>query len=243
VKTHLVLDFGNTRIKAAVFKNGKISELHFFKDVHELLRGQSLIESSSRIMLATVTNQHLALTEKWSKKKEIITFNNTLSIPLKNRYESPDTLGHDRLLASIGAFSLYPNKPVLVMDFGTCIKYNFTNEHNEFLGGAISPGLEMRYKALNHFTEKLPLLSAEYNYNQLIGNNTINSIHSGVITGVLKETEGIINEYKQIYPNLICLGTGGDSDFFAKRLKNSIFAEPDLVLKGLYHVLITHLEN
>lgn len=240
---NLVLDFGNTRIKAASFHNGKPEEIRYFHRIEDLLHQKEYIQNFKNIILASVTNQHLAFIELWQNHIPVIVFHKNLKTPLINAYLTPETLGHDRLLASIGAYDDYPDKPVLVIDFGTCIKYNFTNESNHFLGGAISPGLQMRYKALNHFTEKLPLLNVDYDFHTLIGANTSESIQSGVINGAVKEIDGIINEYCSIYPNLVTIGTGGDLEFFAKRLKNSIFAEPNLVLKGLHHILKSNLEN
>jgi type III pantothenate kinase len=152
-------------------------------------------------------------------------------------------LGSDRLAASIGAYSLHPNSNVLVIDAGTCIKYNFTNFKNEYLGGSISPGIEMRFKSLEHFTSKLPLINFDASYRELIGENTKNSILSGVINGSIAEIDGIMFDYKSKFPNIICILTGGDSEFLAKRLKNSIFTHQNLVLKGLNDILNYNLEK
>ena len=146
-------------------------------------------------------------------------------------------MGSDRIAASIGAYYLYSNTNVLVIDMGTCIKYNFTNSQNHYLGGSISPGLQMRFKALHQFTSKLPLLQPDTLKVELIGDNTQNSLLSGVINGIIAEMDGIINQYKEQYPDLVCVITGGDCEHFAKQLKNSIFVHPNLVLRGLNNIL------
>ncbi|MGZ4038048.1 MAG: type III pantothenate kinase, partial [Bacteroidia bacterium] len=146
--------------------------------------------------------------------------------------------GSDRLAASVGAFGLYPGQDTLVVDAGTCVKYNFTNRNNEYLGGAISPGLQMRFKAMHQLTGRLPLVIPDDQFNKLVGTTTEESLLSGVINGLIHETDGFINDYKKQYPQLKVVFTGGDTSFFVKRLKNSIFADHDLVLKGLNDILI-----
>ena len=172
-----------------------------------------------------------------------IIFNSETKIPLTNLYQSASTLGSDRLAASVGAYFLYPNANVLVIDAGTCIKYNFTNSKNEYLGGGISPGIRMKLKALQTFTSKLPLVEANFSYNELVGNNTQNSILSGVLNGSVAEIDGIISQYKLQFTDIICVLTGGDSEYLAKRLKNSIFAHQNLVIKGLNDILNYNSEH
>jgi type III pantothenate kinase len=152
-------------------------------------------------------------------------------------------LGSDRISAAVGGYYLYPNKNVLVIDAGTCIKYNFTNSNNQYLGGGISPGIEMRFKALQKFTDKLPLIEIDLNFNSLIGASTQSSILSGVLNGTISEIDGIINLYKLQFPDLICILTGGDSQYLANRLKNSIFTHQNLVLKGLNNILNYTIET
>jgi type III pantothenate kinase len=170
-------------------------------------------------------------------------FTSDTKIPLINLYQSASTLGSDRLAASVGAYFLYPNANVLVIDAGTCIKYNFTNSKNEYLGGGISPGIRMKLKALQTFTSKLPLVEANFSYNELVGNNTQNSILSGVLNGSVAEIDGIISQYKLQFTDIICVLTGGDSEYLAKRLKNSIFAHQNLVIKGLNDILNYNSEH
>ena len=240
---NLVIDIGNTRIKAAVFKDNTLMDLRFFVNTDELLASKELITSCQSAIIGTVVDN---VTDFNSKLNTIIPtrlFQATTPIPLKNCYESVATLGSDRIAASIGAYTLYPNCNVLVIDTGTCIKYNFTNSNNEYLGGGISPGLQMRFKALHQFTSKLPLIVFNSEIIDLIGNTTQQSILSGVVKGSVAEIDCIITEYKQQFTDLVCVITGGDSEYLCKQLKNSIFANQNLVLKGLNDILNYNLEN
>jgi type III pantothenate kinase len=155
--------------------------------------------------------------------------------PFENFYATPKTLGIDRMVLASGAVLQFQNQNRLVIDAGTCITYDFINENDEYLGGAISPGLRLRYEALHNFTAKLPLLTLE-NPENFIGNSTTQSIHSGVVNGVINEIDGFINDYKQIYPKFTIILTGGDADFLAKRLKNTIFANSNFLLESLNHL-------
>jgi len=240
---NLALDFGNTHIKAASFTGADLTEFHQFETIGELLKNEAYILKHQSIIITSVTNVHLAFMEMFSSQLFCLLFSSNTPLPIKNDYKTASTLGSDRLAASVGAFTLYPNCDVLTIDCGTCIKYNFVTQANEYIGGAISPGIKMRLKALNTFTDKLPLIKFNESFNQLIGQTTEESILSGVINGATKEIDGIINDYKLVYPNLITVITGGHGNFFVKRLKNSIFAHPNLVLIGLNKILLNHLEK
>ena len=157
-------------------------------------------------------------------------------LPIINNYKTPFTLGKDRLAAVVGASVLYPGKDVLVFDAGTCLTIDFINSDKEYVGGRISPGIEMRYNALHTFTDKLPLIKSEKNA-LVIGNDTKTSIISGVQQGILAEVKTIISEYKSKNTDTVFVFTGGDSFYFEKELKNSIFANPNLVLIGLNEIL------
>ena len=161
---------------------------------------------------------------------------NQLKIPFKNLYKSKNTLGQDRLaLVSAAAFN-FPNENVLIVDVGSCITYDFKNNNNEYLGGGISPGISMRFKSLNTFTSNLPLIDFDSIY-QLIGNNTKNSITSGVVNGTISEINGIIQQYREEFKNIRIILTGGDSNFLLKRIKNTIFADQNFLLIGLNKLL------
>jgi type III pantothenate kinase len=240
---NLVVDIGNTRVKAALFNKSGFQQLNHYQTTGELLQHSSFIQQASHAVVGSVVQEQEAFYEALNKVVPTLLFSTHTQIPLKNLYQSASTLGSDRLAASVGAYRLYPNQHVLVVDAGTCIKYNFTNADNQYIGGAISPGLRMRFKALQHYTSRLPLVEPDFLFEELIGTNTQNSILSGVLNGALTEVEGTIDRYKQQFPGLICVLTGGDAEYLAKRLKNSIFAHPNLVLKGLNDILNYTLEN
>ena len=157
--------------------------------------------------------------------------NNSI-FPFENLYQTTKTLGIDRLVLATGAVIRFPGQNRLVIDAGTCVTYDFINDKNQYLGGAISPGIRLRYQSLHNYTAKLPLLSIQEPDN-FIGNSTQNSIHSGIINGLTNEIDGFIDEYKQQYSNFIIILTGGDAEFLAKRLKNTIFANPNFLLESL----------
>lgn len=240
---NLVIDIGNTRVKAALFQNSGLFELKIFHSAFELLSDDNFIKQAKNAIIGSVVDDLESFYSSLNTKIPTIIFNSQTVTPLKNLYSSAATLGSDRFAASVGAQTLYPNSNVLVIDAGTCIKYNFTNSKNEYLGGGISPGIEMKLKALQHFTSKLPLINFDRSYTELIGENTENSILSGVLNGSVAEIDGIITNYKAQFPNIICVLTGGDSEFLAKRLKNSIFTHQNLVLKGLNDILNYNLEK
>jgi len=165
-----------------------------------------------------------------------IVLSEKISLPIVNNYINPSSLGKDRLAAVVGASVLYPQKDVLVFDSGTCLTIDFINSDKEYVGGRISPGIEMRYNALHTFTDKLPLIKSEKR-GLVIGNDTRTSIISGVQQGILAEVKTIISEYKSQNTDTVFVFTGGDSFYFEKALKNSIFVIPNLVLIGLNEIL------
>ncbi len=240
---NLIIDIGNTRVKAALFNGETLFESKVYDSVNSILSDTSFISKAKRAIIGTVVKDQEDFYSALNAIIPALIFNSETKIPLINLYQSASTLGSDRLAASVGAYHLYPNANVLVIDAGTCIKYNFTNSKNEYLGGAISPGIQMKLKALQTFTSKLPLVEANFSYNELVGNNTQNSILSGVLNGSLAEIDGIISQYKLQFTDIICVLTGGDSEYLAKRLKNSIFAHQNLVLKGLNDILNYNSEH
>jgi type III pantothenate kinase len=234
----LVLDFGNTLCKVAIFENENIIYKDVVPDFNvEYLKSIFLkfpyIKSS---IISSVVNNKPEISEYLHSKCFTIVLSANTPIPILNKYLTPETLGKDRLSAAVGAFTLFRNKNVLSIDAGTAIKYDFINQEGEYLGGGISPGLSLRFKALHTFTDKLPLVDWK-DFGELIGRNTEESILSGVIQGVASEIDGIIDRYKSLFPDLTIILTGGESIYFEKYIKNSIFAVPNLVLTGLYEIL------
>ena len=231
---NLLIDSGNTITKAALCTNDKIVSIINPCSTEDL----QIINTTNRpknIIISSVNKNSQDIGLLFPEAK-IIFLDATTSIPIKNSYKTPATLGMDRLAGVIGAASLYPSSPCLCIDAGTCITYDIIDEEANYLGGSISLGLEMRFKALNTFTARLPLIKKHENF-ELIGDSTENAIISGVQMGVIKEMEGIIEAYKTKYNGLKIIITGGDSRFFESRIKDTIFAVPDLLFLGLKRIL------
>ena len=240
----LVIDIGNTRIKAALFEGLELKHFFVYDSTTELLASGILEKYAvSNCILASVVNEIEPFLEMLRWKVKLLLFNADTPVPIKNLYKSAHTLGSDRLAGAVGGNNFSPNSNVLVIDAGTCIKYNFITKNNEYLGGGISPGLQMRFKAMHTFTSRLPLLEVDEKSDVLIGKDSNESIVSGAQKGAVAEVDGIIEEYKSQYPDIKVVLTGGDVNFFEKRLKNSIFADQNLILKGLNVILEYNLNR
>lgn len=235
---NLIVDIGNTRVKAAVFENSELKEFFVFGNTQELL--QSSLFSTYKILnciVGTVVNGLDAFIKVLETKTNVLLFTSETPTPLKNLYKTAHSLGSDRLAGAVGGNTLFPDKNVLVIDAGTCIKYNFVTSQNEYIGGAISEGLKMRFKAMHTFTSRLPLLDIDENSDIFIGTTSDESIISGVQNGAIAEVQGFIETYRKLYPDINVVFTGGDVNFFEKRLKKPIFADSFLILKGLNRIL------
>jgi len=240
---NLILDIGNTLVKAASFDKGVLFDLKSFTSIKDLLSNLDVnAPIYKHCIISSVVENKAGLLSQIEFKKAPLWMDAQTKVPIKNDYQSPQTLGSDRLAAAVGANALFPNDTLLNVDTGTCIKYNFVH-NGSFLGGAISPGIKMRLQAMHHFTAALPLLEHDNDYNKLIGGNTTESILSGALLGAVAEVDGIIQNYLQKYPQLKVVLSGGDTEFFVKRLKNSTFARPHLVLEGLNTILDYHVES
>ncbi len=236
---NLIIDVGNTRIKAAVFENDTLLEVVVFK-ADDLLKKVDFLINKYTIgkgIISSVKNISNNQLNQLHKKLSFLVLDASTKVPFKNLYKTPKTLGVDRIALVSNAVGKFHNKNVLVIDAGTCITYDFVSASQEYLGGAISLGIEMRYKALHNYTSKLPLLEKNVPVN-FIGNTTEESIHSGVVNGVIREINGVIEQYERENTFLTLVLTGGDTYFLAKQLKSSIFANPNFVLEGLNTILI-----
>ena len=232
----ICFDFGNTRKKAAVFNGKKISDGIVLNDDNtETISGLIDRFHPGRSILSSVIDHNPAIEELLLSRTKFHKLGHLSKLPFTTPVGKPETIGADRLALAAAAVKFFPKKNNLVIGLGTCITYNFINKYNEFLGGAISPGMEMRLKSLNQFTAKLPLIHADTNI-PLIGYDTKTNILTGVILGMVKEIDGFIEAYKEKYRNFNVVLTGGDLLYLEPHLKNKIFTEPELIFKGLYAI-------
>jgi len=235
---HLVIDQGNTTTKIGVFKNGELVKHHRVNDNEwsHFFQGEELPSSGiySSVRASLFIPEHFFL-----EKKTLVNLKDLSSLPIDIDYETPDTLGTDRIANAVGAIKLFPQKNKLIIDCGTCITATFVASRT-LKGGSISPGLGMRLKATHEYTGKLPLLRMEDLKEDihLIGKNTKASIASGIVLGAVNEIDHLIQNYCSRFADLSVILTGGDASFFASRLKSPIFAEPNLTLKGLNEIYI-----
>jgi len=216
---------GNRRIGKEVFQNLSARMLEDFMDEH-------LIHNS---IISLVVDDTENLAEMLHQKTFFINLSGFTPLPIENLYDTPETLGADRIANAVAAAALYPGKNVLVIDAGTCIKYDFVNSRNQYLGGSISPGYRMRLEALHRFTGRLPKIEPAYASG--IGTNTKTSILTGVFTGIVHEMNGFISDYSRQFEPIVVIMTGGDGSHFAEELNFPIFAEPDLTGIGLNEIL------
>ena len=236
---NLVIDVGNSHIKLGVFVRGALkhvestTEKEFTGRIKEIFNRYPEIEHAA---LASVGNL-----ERWTRDVvavfcEVHVVSPLTRVPYLNAYATTQTLGADRMALATAAFYHAYKGNILVIDAGSCITYDLVNDIGEYMGGGISPGLRMRYKALNAFTARLPLLEPESPVD-LIGNATESSIHSGVVNGLCAELDGVIGQYKSRFRDLTVILTGGDAQFLSKRLKNTIFANSNFLLECLNQLL------
>jgi type III pantothenate kinase len=232
----LCFDFGNTRKKVAVFHNNEMKEGVVLPD-DSTDTIQSLINKfqPNKSILSSVIEHNPAIEELLAANTKFHKLSHLTKVIFTTPVGKPETIGADRLALTAAAVHFYPGKNNLVIGLGSCITYNFINKYHEFVGGSISPGLEMRLKALNYYTAKLPLVSADANV-PLIGYDTSTNILSGVVLGMAREIDGIIQAYRERFRNFNVLLTGGDIVYLASHLKSKIFADPDLIFKGLYAI-------
>ena len=236
---NLIIDVGNSWVKLAVYNEKQIihhKAIAIGELKHEVQKALRAYPKITYSILSAVAPVEYEIIEILKKHSECHVLHSDSRIPFRNRYGTPDTLGLDRMALVAAASEAYPNTNVLVIDAGSCITYDFLNARGEYLGGAISPGIHMRYNALHTFTANLPQLEAVENI-EFIGNTTDKSIHSGVINGVIGEIDGVIDRYHDEYRRLSVVLTGGDAPFLSKRLKNTIFAHSNFLLEGLNYLL------
>jgi type III pantothenate kinase len=242
---NLIVDVGNTFVKFAVFKEDTLVKKHSFKlnqfipEFITICKEFKYLQNCIISSVGKLDNESVKLIKT---KCFVVFLDSSTKVPFENLYKTPMTLGVDRIALVSASASQYSNKNVLIIDAGTCITYDFINSENQYLGGAISPGIQMRYQSLNNFTANLPLLDTKLPEN-IIGNTTNEAIHSGVVLGILNEIKGAITIYKEKYTDLTVILTGGDAIFLSKQLKSSIFANSNFLLEGLNYILQFNLNE
>ncbi|WP_026946261.1 type III pantothenate kinase [Algoriphagus marincola] len=237
---NLIIDIGNSRIKSALFSG---EDLIWEKNFQELAEARGFWRSQSfeHCLISSV---------RWSKEEleseldfPFIFLTHATPIPIKNGYETPQTLGLDRIAAAVGAWKLSGEKPCLSVDLGSCMTFELVDEHNVYQGGAISPGLQMRAKAMHEFTARLPLVQVNEKITNPLGKKTVDGMRSGIWYGIAYEIEGQIRHYLREYPDLQVFICGGDAQIFDSLAKAHIFVVPNLVLRGLNCILNHHVEQ
>ncbi len=228
----LAVDIGNTRIKASVYEADTMISSHSFTRDSMTDGLQSIIRSHKISDIVTSSVAENFACDALTSDINLHNANREWKFPFHNLYETPETLGIDRMILASGAVLSFPNQHRLVIDAGTCITYDFIDSENNYHGGAISPGIMMRYRGLHDYTANLPMLEVD-NVKDFTGRSTMSCMHSGVICGTIAEIEGFIDLYRERWGNFIIILTGGDSDFLAARLKSTIFARSNFLLDSL----------
>ncbi|TXK46738.1 type III pantothenate kinase [Pontibacter qinzhouensis] len=233
----LVIDIGNTGSKYGVFENETLLAHGSFGNqapVPQELENQ-VFDHALVASVAAGDTKHLQA--GLSVSGQFLELSAQTALPVSNLYKTPETLGADRKAGAVGAHYFFQGRNCLVIDAGTCITYDFLDSQGQYHGGGISPGLQMKYKALHTFTGRLPLVQHICPEFSLIGQTTQESIISGVLAGTVAEVNGIIENYSQKAPDLVVIVCGGDAAFFESNLKGRIFVIPELVLIGLQRIL------
>lgn len=240
MSVNLCIDWGNTRVKAAIFgDNDQIIENTNFSEAEAGEKIAALIDTHKpqKSIMCSVSSSSIGTEQLLQQQlKAFIKLDNNTKLPIMNAYSSPSTLGADRIALAVAAHTLDPDKNNLVISLGTCITYNFVQKTRTFRGGAISPGLQMRLKAMHEFTNQLPEVSVDGEL-LLLGYDTQTGMRSGAVYGMVAEIDGMIAEFAGQYPDFNAILTGGDMSFFGGKLKSKIFADPELLMKGLNIIL------
>lgn len=233
-----VIDKGNTRIKVGIYNNK--NELIYFENTNSIEECE-LIFTTHDVKKVIISNTGSSINTT-NSAIDYYYLNSSFNLPFKNLYQTPQTLGSDRIASLSAAAIIFPKTDVLIFDLGTCLTIDFIHSTGEYKGGNISPGLKMRYKAMHEFTSKLPLVEIK-NHPNMIGDNTYNAILNGGKLGLKFEIEGYMNYFLQQYPELQIVFTGGDIQHLDLTQKNKIFVDPNFVLHGLYHLLNLNEKN
>ena len=236
---NLIIDQGNTRVKCAVFNS---NDVIVFKSVklkryaHCILNELPSTLKIENVILSNTSLPDKFLMDQLRTYQHFLHLDHSTKIPIVNKYGTPETLGKDRIAAAVGAWMKYPNENILFIDMGTCITMNFVNNKGWFLGGNISPGINMRFKAMHKFTANLPLAENVLN-DEFIADTTVKALQNGAIKGTFREIDSFITETRNKFGEIKVILTGGDAFFFENWTKNMIFVAPNLVMEGLNEIL------
>lgn len=234
---NLTIDIGNTQTKLGIFDgNGLMYHAIFERLTLSTVKSLYTNFAIDKVILAAVAPYDRSIEEYIEHNSFYLRFDSDTPVPIVNDYQTPHTLGLDRLAGVIGATGLFPNNDILVIDAGTCITFDFLNKDHHYLGGSITPGISIRFRSLNTYTGRLPLLEKE-EAGDIIGNSTKQAILSGVLNGIIAEMNGMIRQYEQQFPAISIVLTGGDAQFFESHLESKIFADPNIVLFGLNKII------
>lgn len=242
---YLIVDIGNTLAKFFLYENDQCVVKHSIALEQFQDEMQSLISNHSNIkgiVYSDVSDRAGGYFKKLSVRFNVMSVDAQLRLPFENAYQSPESLGSDRIVLVAAASKNFPHTNVLIIDLGTCITYDFLSSDQIYHGGAISPGFEMRYKSLHHFTGPLPSLDWK-TVNDPEGKTTSDAIHAGIYYGILGEIEARIQYYESQYGSLTVILTGGDANKLPKTLKNSIFAHSNFIAQGMLHLLKLNMNS
>jgi len=235
---NLIIDIGNTLQKIAVFNNDDCLYCEHFIKINEKILTSIFNQFSIKYsILSSVVEVDEQMINFLKNNTQHIHFTHQTKLPINILYKSIETLGLDRIANAVGAASLFPNTNVLSIQAGTCLVFDFVNEKKEYLGGSISPGMKMRFEALHEKTKNLPLLKEVENCSNFLGTNSQESIYCGVIKGICHEINGFMEDYKNRFNDIKVILSGGDAIVLQKFIKNTIFAAPNVVLKGLNEII------
>jgi type III pantothenate kinase len=236
MSTSICFDFGNTRLKAAIFINKDLQKVHVFEQANiESITALLQAWKPEKTILASVIHHDKEIETLLAQNSKFHLLGPKTNLSFTTPVGKPETIGADRIALITAAIDQFPNQHNLVIALGSCITYNFVNKQHEFLGGSISPGMQMRFKSMHDLTALLPMVEASSEF-PLIGYDTKTNLLSGVILGIAAEIDGIIAAYEQKFANFNVLLTGGDICYFAPHLKKRIFADQNLIFKGLYAI-------
>ncbi len=239
-----VIDIGNTRAKLAVFHQNSLLEQWqcYIKDIPKIVSEISKKHDKISIWVGSHVSKNEPEIEWFTKNNETYWLKRDQKFPFTNLYQTPESLGLDRMVLASGAVLSYPEQAVLVIDMGTCITFDFVDAERNYHGGAIAPGMQMRYQMMHEKTAKLPLLSPKFS-KSVFGKTTEQSMHIGVTNAICSEIESYVDRIQKVYGNFTIILTGGDAVFFAKKLKSAIFANSNFLLESLYHLYLYQISN